>query len=237
MSPDELPAVWLGLLERPPPCPELVRRTLDGARGADRAPQVRYAVGNRLREAARTAHAEMRAPTAADFPDPTDLEPEQRLVHRAGALGYLTLFPEPAVACDVPTDPLVFDDLGVRMFAPRDLVVRTAGGTVEVRRLQVSGRGPQLGTGALHVLALVAARWSPPLPSLRVVVADLLALEITEALVEAESAVLAATEWVSDRHRALVDASLGAPKSGEQCLRCDYVWDCTLHARSRRSAR
>ena len=81
---DELPIVWAGLLERPFACGERVRRALRGQFGSKAGDQ-RFAVSSQIREDARLAHAERRAPAASDFPDAGNLWPEQLAVYRAAA--------------------------------------------------------------------------------------------------------------------------------------------------------
>jgi hypothetical protein len=230
----QLPLVWRTLLARPHQCPERLRRTLDDARG-DPMPTHRWTPAARVREAARLAHADMRAPRATDFPPAADLPAEQQRVYEAGAAGYLLLFDEPARAIDVASEPIVFGDVGVRVAAGRELVVETPTGGVELRRLQLGGRDPVIDDGTLRHVALVAPEWSPTPASVRVVVADLITLAVADADVNLAAARDGAVEWLRDRYAALQRAAMGKARPGDHCLDCEHVWSCPIH-RSARTA-
>jgi hypothetical protein len=230
---DELPVVWAGLLEQPFACGERVRRALRGQFGSKAGDQ-RFAVSSQIREDARLAHAELRAPAPGDFPDAGNLGPEQLAVYRAAARGYCTLFAEPALALDVALDPIELAQAGVQLRLPRDLVVRRADGVVELRRLSAAARNPTIRPGLLAVIALAADAWG--FAAVRVVAADLLALEpVAEHVVTVDDAAIdAAQAWIADAAAALFAAATRPALPHDECGSCDHIWTCPAHADARR---
>lgn len=228
---DAPPEVWASLLDAPPDCGERARRILRGARGQAYLNDLRFAVIGRVREDARLAHAELRAPQPADFPTADGLEPEQAAVYRAAARGYLALFPAPARALDAAIG-VECDERSVVLRPPRDLVVETADGRVELRRLGAAGRRATIGAGLVHAIALCAAQWRAE--RVHVVAADLLALETAEVVVDVDATAVAdAREWLATGFDELVERARRAARAGRECASCEFVWDCPVHLKPR----
>lgn len=226
--------MWTGLLDRPGRCGERVHHMLRERRGSHMGDQ-RWAVANRIREDARLAHAELRAPTLADFPETSELHPEQLAVFRAAARGYVTRFAAPARALDVANEPITLEGLGLGLAVrlPRLIVVEDADGAVEVRRISLSTRPPELGGAFVAALTHACARWR--FDSVRVVALNLLTLdEAAEMVTASEADVDVASERLTDAASALTAlAGTRRPRPQEDCHTCEQVWNCSLHARER----
>ena len=122
-------------------CPRRLRSIYQGLKGDDGA-FLRGRVRDALVEDARAAHAEMRPPEASSFFVREELLPEERLVYRKAADGYLELFAdEPVVAADhEPFDrPLEWREF--RLGGWIDLAVERPSGVKELRQFELWG-GP-----------------------------------------------------------------------------------------------
>jgi hypothetical protein len=230
---DELERVTLGHLRAAETmCRRRLAREHAGLRGRW-SPSPRYAVGNRIVEDARVAHAELRAPGARDFPTPTDLFPEQQLVYRAAAAGYVALFGgRPARAVTVDAWETELPELAVRLVGSLGLALETADGSPELRslRLGLAGNRPLIDDGERRVLIVRSAAWVGARP-LRLVVVDLLAGEIVEEELDVAAALPEALDWVATR-LGIVRARVADPvaKAGADCRGCPYVPGCQAHA-------
>ena len=209
-------------------CTQRLRRRLDGARGGWMG-NARWSVGSRVSADARLAHSIMRAATAMDFPDPTDLVPEQIATYRAAASGYLAMFGDEAAEVVEIERRRSFEAQGVSFAAGLGITVMTNQHPLEIRKLSVTGRPPSIDRAARLAIALVVADQTSE-TTVRVVHADLISLELdaedlnlSELIVEAESwftgALAAAQARVADPH----------PKTGDECTYCEYIWDCAAH--------
>jgi hypothetical protein len=230
---DELERVTLGHLRAAETmCRRRLAREHAGLRGRW-SPSPRYAVGNRIVEDARVAHAELRAPGARDFPTPTDLFPEQQLVYRAAAAGYVALFGgRPARAVTVDAWETELPELAVRLVGSLGLALETADGSPELRslRLGLAGNRPLIDDGERRVLIVRSAAWVGA-RSLRLVVVDLLAGEVVEEELDVAAALPEALGWVATR-LGIVRARAADPvaKAGADCRGCPYVPGCQAHA-------
>jgi hypothetical protein len=229
---DELPRVTLAHLRGAETmCRRRLAREHAGLRGRWN-PSPRYAVGNRIVEDARVAHAELRAPRAQDFPSPSDLFPEQQLVYRAAALGYVALFgARPARAVTVDAWETELPELEVRLVSSLGLALETADGSPELRslRLGVAGNRPLIDDGERRVLVVRSAAWVGARP-LRLVVADLLAGAIVEEELDVAAALPEALEWVTTRVAVVrARAADSVPKAGADCRGCPFVPGCRAH--------
>ncbi|HEY5015013.1 MAG TPA: hypothetical protein VIK61_20170 [Acidimicrobiia bacterium] len=230
---DELARVTLAHLRRAEAmCRRRLAREHAGLHG-NWSPPARFAVANRLVEDARVAHAELRAPLATDFPSPSDLVPEQQLLYRAAAGGYVALFAQrPARAVVVDAWETELADLEVRLVGSLGLALETADGSPELRslRLGVAGNRPLIDDAERRVLVVRSATWVGERP-LRIVVVDLLEGAVVETEIDVAAAHPEALEWVAARV-AVVRARAASPiaKAGADCRGCPFVPGCPAHA-------
>jgi hypothetical protein len=230
---DELERVTLGHLRAAETmCRRKLAREHAGLRGRWN-PSPRYAVGNRIVEDARVAHAELRAPRTQDFPTPSDLFPEQQLVYRAAAGGYVALFAaRPARAVTVDAWETELPELEVRLVGSLGLALETADGSPEMRslRLGMAGNRPLIDDGERRVLIVRSAAWVGDRP-LRLVIVDLLAGAIVEEELDVAAALPEAVEWVTTRVGVVRTRSANpVAKAGADCRGCPYVPGCPAHA-------
>jgi hypothetical protein len=229
---DELGRVTLAHLRRAEAmCRRRLAREHAGLRGRWN-PSPRFAVANRLVEDARVAHAELRAPRAADFPPPVDLFAEQQRVYAAAAGGYVALFGDrPAVAVAVDAWETELPDLEVRLVGSLGLALETADGSPELRslRLGVAGNRPLIDDVERRVLIVRSAAWVGAAP-LRIVVADLLAGEVVEEELDVAAALPEALEWIEARVAVVRERAVDpVPKAGAECRGCPFVPGCIAH--------
>jgi hypothetical protein len=230
---DELGRVTLAHLRRAEAmCRRKLAREHADVRG-HRKPPARFAVSNRLVEDARVAHAELRAPRATDFPSPTDLIPEQQLVYRAAAGGYVALFAErPARAVEVDAWETELPDLGVRVVGSLGLALETADESPELRslRLGIAGNWPLVDDAERRLIVVRSAAWVGA-RRLRLVVADLIAGAVVDEEIDVAGALPEALEWLTARVAVIrAQASDPVPKAGAECAGCPFVPGCRAHA-------
>ena len=232
MDDDELPRVTLAHLRwAETMCRRKLAREHAGLRGRWN-PSPRYAVSNRLVEDARVAHAELRAARSTDFPPPNDLLPEQQLVYRAAAGGYVAFFRgRPARAVSVDAWETELSGLDVRLVGALGLALETADGAPELRTLKlgVAGSRPLIDDMERRVVVLRSAAWVGDRP-LRLVIVDLLAGEIVEERLDVAAALPEALDWVGTRLAVIKErAADPVPKAGADCRGCAYVPGCRAH--------
>jgi hypothetical protein len=187
-----------------------------------------FELANRIQSDATNAHAELRGATAADFPRPSDLTPEEQAVYGAAAAGYVALFPEPVVHDDTGNEwETPVPALEIRFVGRAGIPCRDAAGTAHLRVLQVDARAPQLSPSQLHFLALRTEGWADE------VVVDVAALLAAErrAPVAITGAVRAdARSWAEARLTLLRSRlAAAAPRMGRDCLGCPFVAGCPVH--------
>jgi hypothetical protein len=230
---DELGRVTLAHLRRAEAmCRRRLAREHAGLHG-NWNPPARFAVANRLVEDARVAHAELRAPRATDFPTPNDLIPEQQLLYRAAAGGYVTLFAARAArAVVVDAWETELPDLEVRLVGSLGLALETDDGSPELRslRLGVAGNRPLIDDAERRVIVVRSAAWVGT-RALRLVVVDLLAGEVVEEEVDVAAALPEALAWIEARVAVIAArAADPVPKAGADCRGCPFVPGCQAHA-------
>lgn len=195
-------------------------------------PSPRFAVKNRLVEDARVAHADLRAPGATDFPSPSDLLPEQQLVYRAAATGYVALFGARAArAVTVDAWETELPDLGVRLVGSLGLALETGDGKPELRSLQIgiAGNRPMIDDVERRVVVVRSAAWVGT-RALHLVVVDLLAGEVVEEDLDVAAALPEALGWIEARVAAVRErAADPVPKAGADCRGCPFVPGCLAH--------
>jgi hypothetical protein len=197
------------------------------------SPPARFAVNNRLVEDARVAHAELRCPLPVDFPSPRDLLPEQQLLYRAAAHGYVALFSNRAArAVEVDAWETELADLAVRVVGSLGLALEAADGSPELRKLQlgVAGSRPMIDDAERRVMVVRSSAWVGERP-LRLVVADLLEGEVVEQEIDVAAALPEALEWVEARVAVVRErAADPVAKAGADCRGCPFVPGCRAHA-------
>jgi hypothetical protein len=194
----------------------------------------------RMREAflaaARTAHAESRAPVAADFADVgRDLEPEEQAVLAQAAAWYVHAFGDRAVRYeDHGLDtPSVSPRRKLRIGGWVDLAVVDDDDRKELRHLDLwGGRAPvddPLELESVRVAVLRLSGWAVDQP-LRVVWADLVHGVVRERTVQVTTELPALTEWFEQRVAA-VRARVLEPTAqmGADCATCAFVAACPEH--------
>jgi len=229
---DELPRVTLAHLRRADTmCRRRLEREHVGLKG-NRNTSARFAVNNRLTEDARVAHTELRSARATDFPTPVDLVPEQQLVYRAAAAGYVALFADrPVQAVTVDPWESELEGTGMRLVASLGLALERADGSPELRflRVGVAGNRPMIDDAERRTIVVRSAPWVGA-RDLSLVVVDLLAGAIVEQTIAVAAALDAARSWV-DARVAVVRERVAdpVPKAGVDCRGCAFVSGCKAH--------
>jgi len=205
------------MLRAEPSCPRRLALQLRERKGTPTG-SGRYRVSNRIQADVRLAHSTMRTPEPGDFPDPTDLFPEERALYRAAARAYCAMFSEiPAEIADFDEWETTIDD--VRIVAPIGVPVRTPDGHLELRRLQTEGRLRIPSPDDLRVLALRVGE----LP-FRVVTADL--IHVDQHTIQVESLDVG-PRWI---HEQVLDVETRADEDvavvGVECAWCTFTLDC-----------
>jgi hypothetical protein len=196
------------------------------------SPPARFTVANRLVEDARVAHAELRAPGPPDFPSPRDLVPEQQLLYRAAADGYVALFSaRPARVVDVDAWETELPALDVRIVGSLGLALETADASPELRslRLGVAGNRPLVDDAERHLVVVRSAAWVGARP-LRLVVVDLVAGAIVEETLDVSAALAGSLDWIAGRVAVVRErAADPVAKAGADCRGCPFVPGCRAH--------
>ncbi|MFM8971076.1 MAG: PD-(D/E)XK nuclease family protein [Actinomycetota bacterium] len=197
-----------------------------------RGSTLRFAISNRLEQAALLAQATAERPRAVHFPTPTDLPVESQRVFDAAVRWYLTVFGErTAVALDEGDFVTARPDLGVRLAGRVGLRFEGDAGP-EVRILHYAGRdavptdvarAPEVRFALLRHADWARRHDGPIL----VTVADVLRGEATEARIDAPAALADCDEWLVERlariRARLVDPR---PSPGTQCAWCPFIGSC-----------
>jgi hypothetical protein len=212
-------------------CRRRLALDLDDQRG--NAPgSARFEVGNRFTADARLAHTELAPPDPRAFVVPSEMLPEQQRVYEAAVAGYLTLFgDQPARAVDLRFET-VLDDLGVRLVGDVGIALDTDDGCeLRVVRLGSRGFGKLLDDVDLCVATVRTAGWAAGRGPLRVVVADVLDLEVAHLTLDVDAEVEAARAWIAGRVEHIRTlAADPRPRPGHDCLGCRFVAGCRAHA-------
>jgi hypothetical protein len=157
---DELPRVTPSLLRR---ADTMCRRRLahehESGRKLSPLGDAPFEVSNRLTADAITWHRGAVAPEHG-FPDPIDLEPEQRAVYRAAANAYLRMFGAAEIAVDDLGWSTDLVDVGVRLLGPIGIPVVHANGTHELRILRMGARLPLIDSVDIRFALLRAHDWA-----------------------------------------------------------------------------
>jgi len=192
---------------------------------------LRFAISNRLEQAALLAQATLERPRAVHFPTPKDLPVEQQRVYDTAARWYLTVFGErEAVGLDEGDFVTARPDLGVRLAGRVGIRFEGPAGP-ELRILHYAGRDavPHDVGGAPEVrFALLRyAAWARDAGPLLITVADVLRGEAVEARIDPGAALAECEDWLVER-LARIRARLADPRPtpGTQCAWCPFIGSC-----------
>lgn len=192
---------------------------------------LRFAISNRLEQAALLAQATVERPRAVHFPTPKDLPVEQQRVYEAAARWYLTIFGErEAMALDEGDFVTTRPDLGIRLVGRVGLRFDGPSGP-ELRILHYAGRDavPRDVAAAPEVrFALLRyADWARDAGPILVTVADVLRGEAVEDRIDPAVALAECDDWLVERltrvRARLVDPR---PTPGTQCAWCPFIGSC-----------
>jgi len=221
---DDLARVTPGLLRQAETmCP----RRLYFEHELDRKPshlgEAPFEVSNRLLQDAITWH-KAGDPTSPGFPDPLDLEPEQRALYRAASSVYARAF-----AATVDVDDLAwsteFPDLGVRLVAPVGMPLVHDDGVRELRMLRLGGRELLVDDVDLQCLTLRAHAWAPD--GFRVVVVDLIEDRSVEYDIDVATRLDDALAWFEARIEIIrARANKQRATAGADCRFCSCIPGC-----------
>lgn len=203
-----------------------------GNESGHRGSTLRFAVSNRLEQAARLAQATAERPRAVHFPTPSDLPVEQQRVFDTAVRWYLTVFGERvATALDEGDFVTARPDLGIRLAGRVGLRFEGDAGA-EVRILRYAGRDALptdvAATPEVLFALLRQADWARGVEGpILVTVADVLRGEATEARVDAPAVLVAAEAWLAER-LARIRARLVDPRPapGTECAWCPFIGSC-----------
>lgn len=192
---------------------------------------LRFAISNRLEQAALLAQATLERPRAVHFPTPKDLPVEQQRVYDAAARWYLTIFGErEATGLDEGDFVTARPDLGVRLAGRIGLRFEGPAGP-ELRILQYAGRDAvprEVATAPDVRFALLRnADWARDAGPILVTVADVLRGEAVEDRIDPGSALPECDDWLIER-LARIRARLVDPRPapGTQCAWCPFIGSC-----------
>jgi hypothetical protein len=182
-----------------------------------------FEVANRLVQDAITWH-KAGDPQVPGFPDPLDLEPEQRAVYRAASDVYARNFAAP-----VDVDDLMwsteFPDLGVRLVSPVGIPLIHDDGTRELRMVRLGGRELLVDTIELQCVTLRAHRWAPE--GFRVHVVDLIEDRSVEYDIDVAARLDDALAWFEERVGAIrARANKQRAVTGADCRFCSCIPGC-----------
>ncbi len=228
---DELPRVTPSLLRRADDmCPRRLAHEHETASKPSKLGDAAFEVSNRLIADAITWHRGAVAP-GHGFPEPTDLEPEQRAVYRAASRAYLCRFG--ALAVDVhdlgwSTD---LTDIGVRLVGPAGIATIDAQGTRELRIVRISVQPQVIDSVDIRFAILRASDWARA--SLRIVAVDLVEDRSVEYAIDLTTQLDEARAWLESRVDVIrARAHSRKTNAGRDCRDCPCLPGCPQITRS-----
>jgi len=224
-SPDDLPRVTPSLLRR---ADEMCRRRLahehESGRKLSPLGDGPFEVSNRLIADAITWHRGAVAPEHG-FPDPLDLEPEQRAVYRAASHAYVRMFGEIEVEIGELGWSTDLVDVGVRLLGPVGIPVVHANGELELRILRVAARLPLVDSVDIRFALLRAHEWATG--TLRIVAVDLLEDRSVEYDIDVGAQLDDARAWLVARVEVIrARADPRRTFAGRDCRDCSCIPGC-----------
>ncbi|HTL85997.1 MAG TPA: hypothetical protein VL856_12490 [Acidimicrobiia bacterium] len=210
-------------------CPRLLHHEYFSGRVLSSLGDSPFEVGARLTEDARTWHqGNVRAEHG--FPEPTDLEPEQRAVYRVAADEYVRRFGGEDVEIHDLGWVTEFTELGVRLSGQVGIAAVATDDRHEVRVLRLATRD-LLDDVDMKFTILRTADWAKS--TLHVVAVDLLKGESAEYDVDVDAHLSDAREWLSERVDIIrARSNWQGPVAGSGCRNCKCVPGCKALTRS-----
>lgn len=223
---DDLPTVTAALLRRAEDmCPRRLHHHHSGARATSPPATAAFAVANRIVGDAELWHRAGGDGTA--FPEPTDLEPEQRAVYAAAGRSYLRRFGTTRVSVHDLGWSNELPDPGVRLVGRIGLAVTDPDDRPEIRILRTTGDiGPRslLDDVDLRFALLRTTDWAPE--SLRIVAADLIADRTVEYDLDADDRA-GAHAWLVEQLAVIHErADRDRARPGRDCGSCPCIPGC-----------
>jgi hypothetical protein len=214
-------------------CPRRLQHEFTSGRKLSALSEASFDVTNRVVADITTWHRGQvdGDPERVAFPDPDDLEPEQRAFYRALVRGYLELFPPVAAEvgdCGWATD---IAELDVRLVGPVGIPLVHTDGIHQLRMLR-AGRGSTLLDDVdLRFALLRAAEWTRT--TLQLVAFDPLELQSVEYDIDIAGRLEDAQAWLAARV-ALIRArgDKHDTRAGADCRFCTCIPGCPQIART-----
>jgi hypothetical protein len=206
----------------------LAREYAGGKRNANKSADARFSVSNRLSEDARLAQTELGPPRPEAFVDPTDLEPEQRVLYRAATRGYLATFGDRSgVSADLGWRTHL-DDVGVDLVADIGIAIELPDGGRELRRLQLGSRhaaSPLLDDAQLRFALVRTEEWAPE--QLSIIAADVIERDTEHYVPDLPAARADARSWITERVALVQQLAIdGRARAGADCMGCPFIAGC-----------
>jgi hypothetical protein len=228
---EELPRVTPALLRRADEmCARRLAHEFNSGRKLSPLGDRAFEVANRLSNDAILWH---RGDVAAEhgFPEPLDLEPEERAVYRAGARGYVHMFGEGRVEVHDLEWTTEVPDLGVRLVGPVGIPVVVAERPT-LRVLRVGARAKRMiDSVEMRFFLLRAGEWAGDV--LHIVVANLLDTRSEEYDLDVAERLPEAREWLEARIEVIRTRSqTRAARTGADCRDCQCIPGCPALTRT-----
>src|SRR3954451_12332559 len=141
----------------------LAREVHSGKRNVNKTGDMRFAVSNRIDADARLAQAECGPPRPEAFVEPSELEPEQQLLYRAAARGYLDVFgAQDAIVVDLGFRTAL-PELGVELASNLGIAAELPDGGRELRKILVGARrdSPLFDAVDVRIALVRTEEWAP----------------------------------------------------------------------------
>jgi hypothetical protein len=223
---DELPRVTPAMLRQADTmCPRRLNHEHESGRKLSPLGGAQFEVASRLTNDAITWHKGA-TETEEGFPEPSDLEPEQRAVYRAAARAYSARFGDDDIEIhDELGWTTEFEDIGVRLVCSLGIPVEHADGRRELRQLRLAGRDLLVDDTEVRCLLLRAADWAPDGFSISAV--DLLENTSIEYEIDVRDHIDETREWLAARV-AIIRENSNARKTraGADCRYCPCIPGC-----------
>jgi hypothetical protein len=206
----------------------LAREYAGGKRNANKSADARFSVSNRLSEDARLAQTELGPPRPEAFVDPTDLEPEQRVLYRAATRGYLETFGDRPGLCTDLGWRTHLDDVGVDLVADIGIAIELPDGGRELRALHLGSRHPNaplLDDAQLQFALVRTEVWAPD--RLTIIAADVIERDTDCYEPDLPAARADARSWITERVELVQQlAADGRSRAGADCMGCPFIAGC-----------
>jgi hypothetical protein len=228
---EELPRVTPALLRRADEmCARRLHHEFNSGRKLSPLGDRAFEVANRLTNDAILWHrGDVTA--AHGFPEPLDLEPEQRAVYRAGARGYVYMFGEGSVDVHEFDWTTELPDIGVRVIGPVGIPA-VVDERPTLRVLRVGARAQRMVDSVeMRFYLLRAGEWAGD--TLHIVVADLLDTRSEEYELDVNERLPEARAWLETRVQLIRERTeTRAARVGADCRDCVCIPGCPALTRA-----